>query len=384
MIYKNKILKEKCTGCCACANICPQNAIKTEVDREGFYFPVVNKEKCIQCGLCLGVCPVLNKQHNKNKISQKIYACKSLDHKNKIASSSGGLFSEFSEKIINQGGVVFGANFQKGIVKHIYIERKEDLYLLRGSKYLQSFIGNSFKDVMVFLKNKRLVFFTGTPCQIAGLKLFLKKNKVDISYLFCADLVCHGVPSYLLFQENVKKISKGKFLKNVYFRNKRFGWKNFSLIYIFKDGLVKRVHFQMDYFMRGFSKNYYLRRSCYDCLFSKLPRQGDVTLGDFWGVPQKDYDYNGVSAILINNKKGKRFFEKIKKSISFNALDPEVAYKSNPSFKKNFYEKNKRKVFFDDYFKKGYDYVVKKYLKPDIKKVLIIWMKTIKNIILKK
>jgi hypothetical protein len=109
-----------------------------------------------------------------------------------------------------------------------------------------------------------------------------------------------------------------------------------------------------------------------------------VTLGDFWGVPQKDYDYNGVSAILINNKKGKRFFEKIKKSISFNALDPEVAYKSNPSFKKNFYEKNKRKVFFDDYFKKGYDYVVKKYLKPDIKKVLIIWMKTIKNIILKK
>jgi coenzyme F420-reducing hydrogenase beta subunit len=244
MINKNKILKEKCTGCCACVNICPQNAIEMKINEEGFYFPVVDEKKCTRCGLCLGVCPVLNENDSRNKSPKEVYACRSLDRANQIASSSGGIFSELSNKILDRGGVVFGAVFKEGEVKHISIEKKEDLYLLKGSKYLQSSVGNSFQKALSFLKEGRMVFFSGTPCQIAGLRSFMKKKEADTSCLFCADLVCHGVPSYRLFQDHIRKISKGKTLKNVYFRNKRFGWRNYSLVYVFEDETTKKIHFQ--------------------------------------------------------------------------------------------------------------------------------------------
>lgn len=245
--------KEQCCGCAACVQKCPKHCISFEEDKEGFYYPVVNEELCVDCGLCEKVCPVTNARSPKN-MPQMVYAYKNENVDIRYRSSSGGFFTTLAETIIDDGGVVFGARFDNNWrVVHGFTETKEGLKYFRGSKYVQSFIGNSFKQVEKFLKLGKTVLFSGTPCQISALYLFLRK---DYENLYTMDFVCHGVPSPGIFkwylQERINEVAqkgdknsvsfstitsipKGDILipngieiKDIRFRDKCTGWKKYS------------------------------------------------------------------------------------------------------------------------------------------------------------
>ena len=292
---------DKCAGCFACYNSCNLNAIHMTLNDEGFFMPKIDYNSCNNCGLCSNKCPVI-KESKKQNILMKAFAAWNVDDNIRLNSSSGGIFSAIAKYVIESlNGVVYGATFEHGIVKHVRIDSVNDLNILRKSKYLQSYIGLAYKDVIQDLKNNKYVLFVGTPCQIEALNKLVVNNEK----LITCDLVCHGVPSYLAFDSYIQSI--GMNIKNidVDFRNKDNGWKNFKVI--LKDNVNNKVintHHIDNKFFKGFVDNRYLKKSCYNCKFSKMPRVGDITLGDFWGVNEKYYNDLGVSIVLTNNEKG--------------------------------------------------------------------------------
>ena len=304
--------KHKCCGCTACVNVCPKNCISMSADREGFLYPVVDFVKCIDCGLCEQVCPVLRPV--KNETEPLVYAAVNNDESVRLQSSSGGIFTLLAESVLDRGGIVFGACFdQNWNVVHDYTETKEGLAKFRGSKYVQSHVGNCFIQVKTFLDSGREVLFSGTPCQVAGLKNYLRK---PYSNLFTVDLVCHGVPSpevwkkYL--QETVsraygikkkKVVNFGDYISDISFRAKDKGWKNFTVKIIFRNGKIEMMPFFENPYMKAFLSNLSLRPSCYACPVKLHHVQSDISLADFWGVneinPELDDD-KGCGLVLIN------------------------------------------------------------------------------------
>lgn len=320
--------KKDCCGCGACVQRCPKSCILMREDKEGFLYPEVNKEMCIDCGLCEKVCPVINQSEERKPMA--VYAAKHKDERIRLASSSGGVFTAIAESVIDEGGVVFGARFDKDwSVIHGYTETKEGLAAFRGSKYVQSRIGESYKNAEAFLKAGRKVLFSGTPCQIAGLKRFLRK---DYDNLLTVDFICHGVPSPGIWREYLKeeivRQCGGKnsvlihhkdklgdvYIENISFRDKRLGWKKYSLTLTLSvpdgHGAKKKVllsePLNKNIFLRGFLADLYLRPSCHACPAKKFKSGSDVTIGDFWGIqnvmPEIDDD-KGVSVILVNSNK---------------------------------------------------------------------------------
>lgn len=303
--------KQKCCGCEACRQTCPMQCIKMSEDEEGFCYPEVKKTICIDCKQCEAVCPILHSTI-QNSVDVTSYVAYSCDEQTRLISSSGGLFSIFAKKILKENGVVFGAAFDDSfMVHHIVIEREEELSLLQGSKYLQSRIYDSYKNAECFLKDGRKVLFSGTSCQIAGLKQYLK---VKWPNLLTIDVLCHGVPSpkvwkrYLVDQEN----EYGASVQRTFFRHKKYGWKTYALSLEFSNNKAYRRIFQQDAFMRMFLSNICLRPSCHSCQFKEFPRPSDITLGDCWGVerhsPEMD-DNKGTSVVIVNSNKGKEMFE---------------------------------------------------------------------------
>jgi coenzyme F420-reducing hydrogenase beta subunit len=265
--------KEDCTGCYACSQICPDEikCISMVKDNEGFWYPKVDYSKCIKCGLCVDVCPILNNKVVEN--TPVAYACINKNKSIRLESSSGGLFSLIAEQVIEDGGVVFGAGFDENFeVMHSYIEKKNDIGKFRGSKYVQSKIGNTYKQAESFLKSGRKVLFTGTPCQIAGLKSFLGEPYIG---LLCVDLVCHGVPSPDVFKKYIKYRNEkaNSQVKRISFRRKDEGWKRFSVSFLFENDTEYRQNLNNDLYMKAFLKNICLRPSCYECKFKTLHRQ---------------------------------------------------------------------------------------------------------------
>lgn len=303
--------KEQCCGCSACLHICPKNSITFKEDKEGFLYPHVNMETCIDCGLCEKVCPVLNQ--NDERIPEKVYAAKHEDDEIRMKSSSGGIFTLLADQILDEGGVVFGARFNdKWEVIHDYTETKEGLAPFRGSKYVQSYIGDSYKIAETFLKNGRKVMFTGTPCQIAGLKKFLRK---EYDNLLAVDFVCHGVPSPMVWRKYLEEEiadQGGAQLTGVNFRDKSIGWKNYSFVLNFSkdEGTIKHNYavssvFTENTYMKAFLSNLSLRPSCYDCPAKAGKSGADITIGDFWGIENimSEYDDDkGVSFVAFNAK----------------------------------------------------------------------------------
>lgn len=213
--------KQNCCGCSACYNICPTNCIQMIEDAEGFIYPKIDEKSCIDCKLCKIVCPVLNgKEQTKMPV---FYGSKNKDNEIRLKSSSGGIFFSIAEYVISNGGMVFGAAFDNNMaLEHIEVENVEGIYKLMGSKYLQSNIKNTYVRAEQYLKDNKIVLFTGTPCQISGLKTFLQK---DYENLYLVDVVCHGVPSPKVFREYMKElnaINKSK-IKDIHFRDKRLG-----------------------------------------------------------------------------------------------------------------------------------------------------------------
>lgn len=306
--------KAKCCGCGACQQICPTRCISLLEDREGFLYPAVDKATCIDCGLCEAVCPVINKSSRRAPIN--IYAAKSRDQEVRLDSSSGGIFTLLAQRTIDEGGVVFGALFdERWEVKHAGVERLEQIAELRRSKYVQSRIGDTFLEAKSFLEAGRKVLFVGTPCQIAGLNLFLRK---EYSNLLTIDFACHGTPSpkvWRLYLEELLASHKADLqsLSEISFRDKESGWRNYTFKIAAKavgaadSSIVVKEPAAENVYMNGFLSGLYQRPSCIKCP-SKMGRSGsDITIADYWniGAVAPDFDDQmGVSAVLINSPKG--------------------------------------------------------------------------------
>lgn len=365
-----------CTGCGLCSNICPTNAIKIEHDEEGFYQFNIDEKKCIDCGLCVKKCPKINFKNKNNKEEINVYAAYSKNKEIVSSSTSGGTFSELALQIIKENGIVIGVSYENNKVKHIVINNEKELEKLKGSKYIQSFTGNIYNIVKENLKQNKKVLFSGTPCQCAAMRNMINND----DNLIIVDIVCHGVPSYKVFQ----KANKDRFNKEitkVQFRNKKNGWSNFNIRYYNKNRIIKtNMHRHDDYFA-GYLKNYYLMKSCYNCEFANIPRVSDITLGDFWGIEtiNKDFFKNnndqGVSLVCINNKKGQKLFDKIKENIFCSKESLESSYKYNPRINNGNYDEKmleNRKIFFEHDFNTSFK--IRRY-SPSLKEKIIYRIK---------
>lgn len=364
---------DKCSGCMACFNCCPFDAITIIEMSDGFKIPNINRKKCMQCGLCEKVCNSMDAMKNDKCILG--YAAYIQNDVIRNNSSSGGIFTAIALEIIKENGIVFGASFDENFgVKHTSCEKVEDLSKLRGAKYVQSNIDKTFQSVKKELDKERMVYFTGTPCQVAGLKSYLGK---EYKNLICSDLICHGVPSPKVWKKYLSdKIHED--IMCISFRNKKYGWTNYSLAV---QTYNKEYMFNGDNntYMKGFIDNYFLRKSCYNCRFKGLDRTGDITLADFWGlqdiITAFDIENKGTSLILINSKKGKEVFEMIQDEIVFQEIDIEKAIDYNKSAIISSYYPIQRKRFFKGISKKKYDDILNDVKKLTLKERIVIKLK---------
>ena len=351
-----EIINEDCCGCTACFSACPKNAIKMSENEKGFLYPVVDDELCIECGKCINVCQLANP--NNCPETKDFYAVKHSDTKIREKSSSGGIFSLLADYVESKNGVIYGVEFDENFkVKHARAEKKSEWRKFTCSKYVQSALNDVFKSIKQDLKNDRYVLFSGTPCQVYGLNLFLGNKNYE--RLLTCDIICHGVPSPKIWNEYMSCIEKRtkKKIANVNFRNKEnVGWHRSTLRISDADScdLVNESQ-SVNFFHFMFLKHYILRPSCFNCKFSNINRPGDVTIGDFWGI-EKNYaffdDNKGTSLVLLNSEKGKKVFDEIKSSTEYIEVEEsKCRLQQNlnyPSKKANDYDK-----FWNKYNKIG-------------------------------
>lgn len=341
--------KTKCSGCGACLNICPKNAIKFEKNSEGFLYPIIDEDKCINCGACKNVCPVLNKKNFSDKYI-KCYAAKSNNVDIKKKSSSGGIFSHLALEFIHNDGIVYGVTMDNMKAKHVRVSSEKELIKILGSKYIQSNVGFVYKEVLGDLYNGKKVLFSGTPCQIMGLKSFLKK---EYDNLYCVSVICHGVTSDYVLNKRIESFERlyDTNVNNIVFRSKRNGWEKTSIEY-FSDRVNKNYSFNDDPLMFLYLGNYILRYSCYNCSSKGLNGNGaDIILGDYWGVynvHQDFFDDEGVSCLILKTSKGERLFNKICNNISFVETQYDDIIKYNPSFVDSTSKPLERNKIFDE------------------------------------
>jgi len=378
--------KQNCCGCYARYNICPPKCIHMQPDVGGFWYPIVGIDECTECGLCEQVCPIL-KEKSEDNYEPLAYACINNNESIRLESSSGGLFTLIAEQIIEDGGAVFGANFNENLeVEHSYVELKQELEKLRGSKYVQSKIGKTYEQAKQLLKSGRKVLFTGTPCQIGGLKSFLGKS---YNNLLCVDIVCHGVPSPEVWKKYVdyRQEKARSTAQRISFRRKDEGWKRYSVSFLFKNNTEYRETLDKDLYMRAFLTNVCLRPSCYACRFKTIHRQSDITLADFWGIksilPDMDDD-KGTSLIFVNSKAGQTMIEQIADKMQFKEVDINEAIKYNPAAIKSVASNPNRGKFFKELYKLTFEELVKKYCTDKLSVRIKRRVKSLARAILKK
>lgn len=303
----NVIDKHNCCGCSACASICPKRCIQMVADNEGFLYPQVDKDTCIDCGLCEKVCNELQPYGKREPL--KVLAAINKNEEIRLKSSSGGIFYILAEKVIKEGGVVFGARFDENWQVVIdYAEDMKGVEAFMGSKYVQARMENAYKDVKRFLTDGRMVLFSGTPCQVAGLHKYLRK---PYDNLLAVDFICHGTPSPKVWGMYLDEVVKdAKRISSVEFRNKDKGWKDFSFNLRFNEGdkMVSMLSpYKQNHYMKAFLRDIILRPSCYKCKAKGCSSQSDITIADFWGVhniyPEMDDD-KGTGLILLNTDNG--------------------------------------------------------------------------------
>ncbi len=341
---------KNCTGCGACANICPYNAIQMIEDERGFLKPFIDDAKCVNCGLCKKTCPVLHYE-SKNFEKPKTFAFINNDEKTRLKSASGSVFPAFAKYVLEKNGVAFGVIYDDEMkVCHSIATNWQDIEKMQSSKYVQSDTKDTYKKAKQELDSGRFVLFTGTPCQIAGLKSYLKK---DYENLLTIDLICHGVPSRKVFELYKKEFMQAQKdpgqLLNINFRSKKNGWRGGYFTTTTTTTTTYNIPGNKDDHMKSFDLS--LNKCCLECQFNKLPRVADITIGDFWGVEYFDKsldDKKGTSIVLLNSPKGEKYFDLIKHFAFIKEVPLEVAVKYNPNIYSSSKPHPKREDFFED------------------------------------
>lgn len=348
--------KRNCTGCGACSNICPSQAIKIEYDDQGFLFPNIDNKKCIHCKKCEKVCPVIVPLVNRNLKQPRVYACWNKNYLARKSSTSGGIFSAISENFFKKNGIVLSSRINNTNLEPEYIKVYEpsQLSYVRGSKYIQSKTKDIYLQIIQLIDNNQKIFFIGCPCQVAALYSFLRLAEKDTSNIFTADLVCHGVASYDFFREYIRwrEHQARKKIISFYPRDKSRGWNNLTIKIEYEDGSFRLIPSDKDPFMRAYYAGLTYRESCYHCVYASLPRVGDVTLGDYFAICN-DSNYKneiakGVSMVLVNNKKGEQIFEDIKSVISFRERSLKEALETNECLRAPTKIHKNRSAFFSN------------------------------------
>lgn len=381
ILFKNKV---NCCGCGACANICPQRAIKIKEDECGFLYPVIDKKKCVGCKLCKKVCAYQNKTPQNEPI--KVFAAVNKNESQLMNSASGGVFSAIAKQILADDGIVFGAtlDFEKGhaVPHHVFVEKESELYRLQGSKYVQSAIGDMYILAKQFLDEGRKVLFSGTPCQVAGLYSFLSK---EYQNLVTIDLICHGVPNAKFFDDYIQmetRKRKGKKVVGYSFRDKKKGWgMNGRIDIIDINGKLKNIYVRAraNSYNTLFLDGEIYRENCYECKYATRLRVGDLTIGDYWGIEHEHpellgkYGYEekkGISCILANSNKGLAICKESSDLLQMNESTFSKVSNRNGQLKKPSEKKESREKILQLYSEYGYEKVEgwfrKKYMKQII------------------
>lgn len=372
MFYLKEQRKENCMGCQACKQACPKNAIDIVEDEEGFLYPEKNSN-CIECGICEKVCPISNKIENK-AVRQEVYAAIYKEEQILQNSSSGGAFTAICNSFCDENYVIFGAEYDKNFkVRHGYINNIKDIENFRKSKYVQSDINDSYIKVREFLNEGKTVLFSGTPCQVVGLKNFLKNKEYE--NLLCIDIICHGVPSPKVWRKYIEYVESkyNSKIKKINFRekiNKDNKWNSKNIKIELENNKTIIEDNIKNYYLTGFRKELLFRPSCKICKFANPNRISDITIGDCWGIKNinKELDvHKGVSLIVINTEKGKDILNVLSEYMDLEKLDLEFAIKENAQFREpTKFHKNRNK-FYKNIDKSNFDRLIKKYAKDKYK-----------------
>ena len=357
--------KEDCCGCTACKSICPTKAIEMKADEEGFLYPKINQKLCTNCQVCKRVCPFQNKAFVPDRLFESpAFAAMHKKEQVKMSSASGGAYTAISDFILDSSGLVYGVEFDdEFFVRHNKASCADERDKFRGSKYIQSDLKGIYKQIQEDLNNDRIVLFTGTACQVAGLRNYLCETKTALNKLYTNDIICHGTASPLLWNDYLDFIQKESKLKSYTFRYKGRGWRGYNVRAEFENGKIKINTTDIRVYVNLFSSVLALRPSCYNCKFANLQRPSDITIGDCWGIekilPEID-DNKGISLVIINTRKGKYLFEKIKKDLDIYKIN--VADCLQLNLQQPTRKPSKREQFWHDYYKFGFKYIARKYL----------------------
>lgn len=358
--------KTKCCGCNACGDICNHDAITFKTDIEGFWYPEVNTKKCTDCGLCEKVCPIINKANITRFNIPKVFAAYNKDEEVRIDSTSGGLHSALANIMYDNNAYVCGAVYNEDhTVSHITSPDPQMLPRIRSSKYLQSSMLEQYKEIRSLLRKGEKVFYCGTPCQVHALHNFLGK---DYPGLVTCDFICRGVNSPKVFLSYMDMLEKqyGAKATEIKFKNKKWGWHNFSMRVNFSNGMEYCKDRWNDLFFIGYLQSgNFARPSCYECLFKGFPQKSDITLADFWGIEKIDSSMDqdkGTSLVLINSEKGMKLFETVKNRVIWKEFTMEDARKGNPAMDSSLTTISKdREAFFSAIDKYPFDKVASKF-----------------------
>lgn len=376
---------QSCVGCSSCALSCPKNCIEMHNDKYGFSHPkIINAQECINCKLCEQSCPIVNKRNLDDKETIALAAF-TRDEEIRKESSSGGIFTEIAKYVLLNNGVVFGAAYSNNWhVEHIEVKEVGNLNKLRGAKYSESRLGNTYDRIKKYLNKDILVLFSGTPCQAAGLKSFLKR---DYSNLICIDFICHGIPSPVAWsnyiQERMKLDGVNHKPISINQRSKITGWSNYnySCVIEYENNLKYQSLSGSDMYMKLFCNDYILRESCANCHFKGFDRCSDITLGDFWGIWNIDAkmdDNKGTSLIMLHSDKSKDLITNISDKIVLKEVSLEDASRENPAILYSSKEKYEREKVLDNICNGNFD--IANELFKDVQPSMPLWKRVIKKI----